>query len=208
MRVKQVSTRRSEQAAETRRRILEGARRVFEERGYVGASVEQIAAAAGVAAPTVYKGFTNKRTLLGGVIDTAMTGTSEGSRVDQQRWWKEQLNEPDPRRQLELIARNARQIYERSARILEVLRAATPLDGELASIWRRISADRLARSRRTARTLIAKTHSGRTLGTDGTALTLFSLTGPELYTTHLAAGRTPDQYERWLARILVTSLLR
>jgi len=206
--VKRLSTRRSEQAAETRRRILDGARQVFEQRGYAGASVEEIAAAAGVAVPTVYKGFTNKRTLLSAVVALAMTGEGDTSRVEQQRWWKEQLDEPDARRQLELIARNARLIYERSATILEVVRGGAPLDPEIASIWGQISADRLVRARRSAKSLIGKARSKAALGTKETELTLLSLTVPELYTATIAAGRTAHEYEGWLAHVLVSSLLR
>lgn len=55
------SSRRQAQAEETRRHILESARKLFMERGYAGATVEAIAAQAGVAAPTVYAIFKNKK---------------------------------------------------------------------------------------------------------------------------------------------------
>jgi AcrR family transcriptional regulator len=48
------STRRAEYAAATRQAIMDAARRLFAERGYVATKVEDIAAAARVAAPTVY----------------------------------------------------------------------------------------------------------------------------------------------------------
>jgi len=44
--------------------IIEAAHAEFEARGYEGTRIEDIAARAGVAVPTVYKTFTNKRNLL------------------------------------------------------------------------------------------------------------------------------------------------
>ncbi len=182
---------RAEHAALTKARILDAARRVFEQRGYGRARIEDIAAEARVAIPTVYKGFTNKRTLP----------------IDQQAWWQEQLREPDPRRQLRLVARNARRIYERAGTVLEVVRSSAALDGEIATIWKDVSEQRLARSRRTARRLLGRAAGRARLGATETTMTLWSLTGPELYTAYLAAGRTPDQYERWLGDLLESSLL-
>jgi TetR/AcrR family transcriptional regulator, regulator of cefoperazone and chloramphenicol sensitivity len=51
---------RRRQALETRRQIVRAARRLFVRLGYVGTTVEAIAAEAGVAVPTVYKAFGTK----------------------------------------------------------------------------------------------------------------------------------------------------
>jgi AcrR family transcriptional regulator len=205
--VKPAAGLRSEQAAHTRTRILDAAREVFERSGYGGARIDEIAAAAGVAVPTVYKGFTNKRTLLTGVVSRAMTGVDLAGDVEEQDWWQEQLQEPDPARQLRLIARNARRIYDRAAVVLEVLRAAAPLDPAIAATWDDVFAQRLARSRRTAENLVAKAGPRSRLDAEETAVTLLSLTRPELYTEQLGLGRTPSQYERWLGDVLVASLM-
>jgi AcrR family transcriptional regulator len=198
---------RAEQAARTRARILDAAREVFEQRGYGGARIGDIAASAGVAVPTVYKVFTNKPTLLTGVVTRAMTGADLAGDVDEQAWWQEQLHEPDPVRQLRMIARNARRIYDRAATVLEILRASAPLDSEIAAAWDEVSAQRLERSRRTAERIVAKSDGGARFDTDGTAVTLLSLTRPELYTDQIGLGRTPDEYERWLGDVLVASVL-
>jgi len=198
---------RAEHAALTRARILDAARRVFEQRGYGGARIEDIAAEAGVAVPTVYKAFINKRRLLTGVVERTMTGADHAGPIDQQAWWQEQMLEPDPRRQLRLIARNARRIYERAGTVLEVVRAAATPVPEIAAIWKDVSVQRLARSRRTAKRLLARAGEGARFGTTETTMTLWSLTSPELYTAHIGAGRTPDQYERWLGDVLTSTLL-
>src|SRR5690349_15077231 len=163
---------RAEQAALTRARILEAARGVFERHGYGGARIEDIAAVAGVAVPTVYKTFTNKKTLLAGAVERAMTGADYAGDVDEQDWWQEQLQEPDPARQLRLIARNARRIYGRAASVLEILRASAPLDPDIAATWDDVFAQRLTRSRRTARSLLAKAGGRARLDVRETAVTL------------------------------------
>src|SRR5438067_7455786 len=51
-------------AAATRREILTAARRLFAERGYAGASVADIAEAAGVSVPTIYTSVGTKRAIV------------------------------------------------------------------------------------------------------------------------------------------------
>jgi AcrR family transcriptional regulator len=206
-RVKSPSRLRAEHAAQTRARILDAAREVFERGGYAGARIEDIATEAGVAVPTVYKGFVNKRTLLIGAVERAMTGTDYGADVQEQKWWQEQLHEPDPARQLRLIARNARRIYDRAATILEVLHAAAPLDPDIAAAWTDFASQRRARSHRTAAELLVKAGARARLNPEETAVTLLALTCPELYTEQLGLRRTADQYEGWLADVLIASLL-
>lgn len=204
---KRRTTLRSEQAAQTRRRILEAAQDVFADQGFIGARIEDIAVASGVAVPTVYKVFANKRNLLVGAVSQAMTGGKGDSRVDDQISWTEQLEELDPVRQLRVIARNARRIHERAGAILEAVRAAAPVDVDIARMWEEISTDRFSRSHRTAKRLVARAGQTAKLNVEETALTLWSLTGPELYTAYTGAGRTPHQYEQWLADVLLSSLL-
>jgi AcrR family transcriptional regulator len=204
--VKTQSSLRTEQAAQTRRRILDAAGRVFEGQGYAGARIEDIAARAGVAVPTVYKIFTNKATLLVGALNQAMAGDGDTA-IEQQSWFTEQLDEPDPVRQLQLIARNARRLYERAGQLLSALRSAKPLDADLARAWDAVAAQRLARSRRTAKNLMAKSGSQARLTRDQTTLTLCALTEPELFITFTANGKGADHYEAWLADILCRSTL-
>src|SRR5919206_518872 len=160
---------RARQALATRELIVEAAASVFEDNGYRGARMEDIAAAAGVAYPTVYKAFSNKRNLLAAAVQRAMTGGVE-EQVERQRWFTEQLAEPDARRQLRLVARNARRLNERAGRLLEVVRAAARAEAEIGAIWRDINDERLTRARKTATALARKTqlrgtasHAARTL---------------------------------------------
>jgi AcrR family transcriptional regulator len=184
---------------------VQAAAAAFEEKGYRGARIEDIAASAGVAYPTVYKAFANKRNLLAAAVQGAMTGGAAES-VQTQRWFTEQLEEPDPPRQLRLVARNARALNERAGRLLEVVRAAARADADIDAIWREINADRLARARRTATVLARKAELRGSVA--HAARTLWTLTLPEIYVAQVEnGGVTPAGYERWLGDVLVAALL-
>jgi len=198
---------RAEQAAQTRGRIIRAATEVFEERGFTGTRFEDVAERAGVAVPTVYKAFTNKANLLIAAVELAMSGTDVGGPLEAQSWFKEQLDEPDPARQLQLIARNARQLYERAGRLLDVLRAAAPLDAQLGNTWDEIAAQRVTRSRQSASRLMTKARNRARLSRNDAALTLLSLTEPAVFSAYAASGRPAAKYEQWLADILTRVLL-
>jgi AcrR family transcriptional regulator len=202
---RQNSPLRQAQAAATRLRIIEAAHAEFEARGYEGTRIEDVAARAGVAVPTVYKAFTNKRNLLTAAVTRAMTGGPDEP-VDTQAWWQEQLDAPTAQQQLQLIARNARRLNDRAAHLLELVRAAAARDSEIATLWQDINNERLARARTSAQRLAAKT-TLRTSAPDA-AHTLWALTVPELYILHIKeSGRRPEAYQRWLADVLIAVLL-
>jgi AcrR family transcriptional regulator len=202
---RQNSPLRQAQAAATRLRIIEAAHAEFEAGGYEGTRIEDVAARAGVAVPTVYKTFTNKRNLLTAAVATAMTGGPDGP-VDRQAWWQEQLDAPTAEQQLQLIARNARRLNDRAAHLLELVRATAARDSEIAALWREVNDERLDRARTSARGLAAKTRL-RTSVPDA-AHTLWALTVPELYVLHVKeSGRRADDYQHWLADVLIAVLL-
>jgi AcrR family transcriptional regulator len=196
---------RARQALATRGLIVEAAATVFENNGYRGARMEDIAVGAGVAYPTVYKAFANKRNLLAAAVQRAMTGGVE-EQVESQRWFTEQLAEPDASRQLRLVARNARHLNERAGRLLEVVRAAARADAQIDAVWRDINDERLARARKTATALARKAQLRGSVA--HAARTLWTLTLPELYGAQVHnAGVTAATYERWLGDVLVAALL-
>lgn len=196
---------RRSQAAATRLRIAETAAAVFAARGYEGTRIEDVATAAGVAYPTVYKVFRNKRNLLKAAVEVAITGGPEGD-VARQQWFREQLDAPTAGGQLRLVARNARRLYDRAGKLLETVRAATASDEQIMALWQGIHDDRLRRARITAKHVDGKAKLRTTRAQ--AVRTLWTLTIPELYVvqTH-TAGLTPDQYERWLGDLLITALL-
>src|SRR3954470_10721690 len=67
------SSRREQQAQQTREEILRAARRLFAERGYTRTSVRDIARAAGVSAQTVYDSVGSKSALVARLNDVIAT---------------------------------------------------------------------------------------------------------------------------------------
>jgi AcrR family transcriptional regulator len=202
-----VSAQRTRQAEATRRRILDAALVLFTVDGYAATTIDQIAAAADVSVPTVYKAFRTKRAILEQLVDAVMAGDSKAGNLAEQEWFKEQLAAPDARRQLELVARNARRLYERSGSLLRVVRDAAASDADIAELWEQISRRRRQRSRTTARNLTSK--PGRLRHhTDVVADILWTQTAPDLWHMLVRDARwTSERYERWLADALETLLL-
>jgi AcrR family transcriptional regulator len=197
---------RRAQAAATRHKIVDAAASLFATQGYDGARIDDVAAVAGVAYPTVYKAFGNKRSLLQAAVDLRMTGGTDGD-IARQDWFREQLEAPTAEHQLRLVARNARRLYDRAGRLLETVRATAARDDEIAALWRAVHDDRLTRAHETAERLATK---AELRGTESHAVhTLWTLTVPELYVLQTETiGLDPDDYERWLADMLVAALLR
>src|SRR5438093_9035691 len=98
------SPRRREQAAATRRDILEAAQRLFERQGYAATTIAAIAAEAGVALKTVYVAFESKSGLLHSLWHLLLRGDEDDVPVGERRWYRDVVEEPDPARQLRLTA--------------------------------------------------------------------------------------------------------
>jgi AcrR family transcriptional regulator len=194
------SPRRREQAAATRRQILDAAQRLFERDGYAGTTMAAIAQEAGVALKTVYLAFETKSNLLRTLWNLLLRGDEVDVPVAQRDWYREVIEEPDPERTLRLNARNARRVKERIGRVLGVIRDAAPLDPDIAALWERIQTDFYDNQRAVLRS------AG--IETDGAADVLWTLNHPDVWL--LLVGRrgwTPEQWERWFADTTCAQLL-
>src|SRR5437763_7553646 len=125
------SPRRLQQAAATRREILQSAQRLFERQGYATTTMAAIAAEAGVALKTVYKAFETKSGVLRALWNLLLRGGEGDVPVAQRPWYLEVVEEPDPDRQLRMTARASRIVKVRIAAVLEVIRNAGPTDPDI-----------------------------------------------------------------------------
>jgi len=110
--------RREQQAAETRRLILEAARLLFVRQGFAATSMAQVAAEAGVAVPTVYASVGTKPRLLDLLaerIDEESTGSDLLERL---------LVSRKPREVLRMQCELSRRLNERAGDVLGLLRSA------------------------------------------------------------------------------------
>jgi AcrR family transcriptional regulator len=89
------STRRDEQARETRLRIIRAARELFVTKGYGRTTLVEIAQAAAVAVETVYAAFGNKATLLRQTWYVDFRGDEEDVPLFERAEMQRILDEPD-----------------------------------------------------------------------------------------------------------------
>src|SRR5919204_2393457 len=94
------SPRRREQAAATRREILEAAQRLFERQGYAATTMAAIAAEARVALKTVYVTFESKSGVLRALWNLLLRGDERDTPVTERAWYREVLDEHDPERKV------------------------------------------------------------------------------------------------------------
>jgi AcrR family transcriptional regulator len=203
------SPRRQEQAAATRRSILEAAQRRFERDGYAGATMESIAAEAGVALKTVYLAFATKSGLLRAVWDLLLKGDERDAPVAERDWYREVIEAPDPERVLRLNARNSRVVKLRIAALLGVIREAAPVDADIAALWNLIQTDFYDNQRAIVEVLNKKRALRRGLDVTRATDILWTLNHPDVWLLFVAQrGWTAEQYERWFADTACTQLLK
>lgn len=202
------SPRRREQAAATRREILEAAQRLFERDGYATTTMAAIAAEAGVALKTVYVAFETKSGVLRGLWNMLLRGGRDDVPVAQQQWYREVVEEPDPTRQLRLNARNSRVVKLRIAGVLEVIRSAAPIDSDIAALWSRIQTEFHANQKVICQSLDEKQALKPGLDVERATDILWTLVHPNLWQLLVGERRwTPEQYERWCGDTACAQLL-
>jgi len=204
------STKRAEQVAQTRRDIIATAGVLFRDHGYAGVSMPSIASEAGVAVETIYRAFGSKAGLFSAVVDAAVAGGASRAEVPmtERPGIRAILDEPDPRRQVELYAATQPGIHRRAGPLLRVLRDAAPTDPELETLWRTIED-----GRRFGQAGFVAMLAGRGVlraglsveeGRDG----LWTLTSLAVWDMLVGTcGWTVEHYERWLADRLIDLLL-
>ena len=203
------SPRRREQAAATRREILEAAQRLFERQGYAATTMAAIAAEAGVALKTVYVAFETKSGLLRALWHLVLRGDEADVPVADRPWYREVVEEPDPERQLRLNARNARAVKERGAALMRVIRDAAPADPDIAALWDRIQSDFYDNQRVIVKALGSRKALARGLDVTRAADILWTLNHPDIWQLLVRErGWTPEQWERWFGDTAVSRLLR
>jgi AcrR family transcriptional regulator len=202
------SPRRREQALATREAVLDAARELFVERGYVAATIGAIAGRASVSPETVYATFKNKRSILSRLIDVSMAGDDAPVPILERSWVNEMRDEPDPHRRLLILARNGRLILERTAPIHEVLRGAAAADPEIAALLERNKSQRFAGQRVLLGILTERAPLREELDAKSAADIIFAIGSPETYRLLVIDRRwSADRFERWYADTLARLLL-
>lgn len=186
-------------------RICAAARELFVAKGYAATSIDEIAAAARVARPTVFTAVGPKPAILKAVVDQAVTGDDEPVPLLDRPWYREALDEPDPHKSVRLHARNMTWIGQRLGPLLRALESAASVDGDAAALWQHYQ-----RQRRAGLTVFAESLAGKAeLRVDvATAADTMWALQPAAYLRLVEdAGWSAEQYQAWLADLLLRLLL-
>jgi AcrR family transcriptional regulator len=201
------SAKRDAQARETRRAILAAALDLFVANGYTATTIQAIADDAGVAVPTVYAVFGNKRELLRQLIESTITGDDEPAPITQRPEARAVAAEPDARRRAELDAAFSRSITERVAPIVRIATEAAASDPELAAVMEMVRAAR--RDEMIASARIVAGPDGLRVSEKEAAATLYVLYSPQVADMLMGDyGWSAKRYEKWLARMILDSVVR
>jgi AcrR family transcriptional regulator len=203
------SPRRREQAAATRRQILEAAQRLFESSGWSATTMAAIAEEAGVSLKTVYLAFETKSGVLRALWNLRLRGDDDEAPVGERAWYREVLEEPDPERQVRLTAQNSRMVKERIGPLLGVIRSAAPVDADSAALWNRIQSDFYENQRGIVEALHKRKALRRGLDVKRASDILWTLNHPDLWQLLVGErGWTAEQWERWFTEAVRAQLLR
>jgi AcrR family transcriptional regulator len=204
------STRRQEQAAQTRRDIVAAADRLFRERGYTQTSMPAIASAAGVVVETIYRTFGSKASLFRAVVEAALAGGPARAEVpvEERPAIRAVIEEQDPRRKVDLYAATQPGVHRRSAPLTRLLRDAASNDDELSALHVEFERARFIGQGKLADALAAAGHLREDLTVDDARDLVWTLCSPDVY-EHLVVDRgwSADKYRDWLASTLAASLL-
>jgi AcrR family transcriptional regulator len=202
------SPRREQQAAATRRAILQTAQQLFERQGYATTTMDAIAADADVSLKTVYLAFETKARLLRAVWDLALKGDESDTPVAARPWYIEVLEEPNPPRKLRLLARNSCIVKARIGALLGVIRDAAPSDPAIRELWELIQSDFYLNQRTIVETLDRTNALAPGLDLTRAADLLWTLNHPDVWLLLVARrGWTPEQFETWLGDTACAQLL-
>lgn len=149
------STRRREQATETRRRIIQAAHDLFVGRGYGRTTIAEVAAAAGVAVETVYAAYRNKPTLLRQVFYATFRGDEEDIRLLHRPEIRAVLAEPDLAIRLRTQAVVYIPVFRRITPLLRALHGAATSEPEAAVMLAEFDERRLDAAAHYARAAVA-----------------------------------------------------
>jgi AcrR family transcriptional regulator len=190
--------RRAAKARATRIRVLNAARDLFIERGYVATTIGSIAERADVSQETIYVRFGGKRALLAELVDVSIAGDIDNPALLEQGWVQQMRQEPDAHSRLRILTAHGRAILERRADVDAVVRGAASADPEIAALRDRGDEQRFAGQRELLQIVLAGTGVQEGLGLDAAADALYAIGSPDVYRS-LVVDRNwdPERFERW-----------
>lgn len=202
------STRRREQARQTRRAILNAAGKLFVDPGYAATPLTAVAAEAGVAIQTVYAAFGSKRQLLSELIDVTIAGDDEPLALPDRQFAADIRALTDPRAKLARYAQHLTDVHTRQADVMIALAGAATADPDAAAIWRKNVEERRQGMTMFAEDLAAS--GGLRPGHDANSAAdvLWLAMDVRNYDWLVRqCGWSPEQYQRWYVDTVAAAIL-
>ncbi|HMG25638.1 MAG TPA: TetR/AcrR family transcriptional regulator [Acidimicrobiia bacterium] len=190
-----------------RRAVVDAARTLFLERGYVATTIEAISERSDVPTATVYRLFSSKLGILKALLDTSIAGDDQPLEVQERPDVASLFAEPDPHKLLAGFAGVTTAINERTNEVYRVLVSAAGSDPAAAELLGEIRQQRDQGQGRIARSL-SRAHALKPgLRERDAADLIHVLMSPELYGLLVGdRGWTPERYQQWLATTLTQQL--
>jgi AcrR family transcriptional regulator len=183
----------------TRARMVYAARRLFIERGYAATTIPEIAAAAGVAVPTIYWAFGSKRAIVSEIRRAWFEAAETGARL------REVLAIDEPGARLEAYAAFMGNQWATGAEALAIQQDAMRADPEIAAEITAVLAERAERLKAVVVPLAPELREPLSVETAHDILLALSLL--EVYRELRGRGWTDAQYRAWLGDVLREQLL-
>ncbi|HLO33308.1 MAG TPA: TetR/AcrR family transcriptional regulator [Anaerolineales bacterium] len=203
------STRRQAQASETRRRILEAARKLFTERGYAGATTEAIAAEAGVAAQTIYAIFKNKKRILISLMNVSSpTGEEDHLPMSERSNIQAVRQEHGQHHQIQMFAEIVAYNLDQVAEVSEIMADAAKSEPDIDRILQKLNHQRLEHMTSAVEDIVANGAFRKKMDLADATDTVWVLTSPEVFLLLTRERGWPkEKYAEWLADALTRVLL-
>lgn len=192
------SEKRISQARETRQRILQNAKDLFEQKGFDRVTIDEIALRSTVSSPLLYSLFKSKLGILREIMDQVFPKEQFESLV-------ELATKTSGKDHLHLSAKIARKIYDAEKEQMHLFKGASVLSPEFKLLEEEREKRRHKRLENTIHLLDRDLKVAPKQALD----LLWAFTGRDLYRMLvIEQSWSSDQYEKWLGEHLVETLLR
>ncbi|MBX9923866.1 MAG: TetR/AcrR family transcriptional regulator [Rhabdochlamydiaceae bacterium] len=193
---------RTEQASLTKGRILHCAKKLFQRDGFEAVTIESLAKAAEVSASTIYSLFQSKRGILKTLMDEALPDSQREALV------KKVCLETPVKERLAIAAKISRQMYDAERSQMVMFQGASVLAPEFKELEEEREKRRYLRQEETIKLMIKEKSLIKGLTQTKARDILWAFTGRDMYRMFvIEQGWTPDEYENWLADLLLKMLV-
>jgi AcrR family transcriptional regulator len=187
--------------------VIDAARALFLERGYVATTIEAISDHSDVPSATVYRLFSSKLGILKALLDTSIAGDDQPLGVQERPDVAALFTEPDPHKLLAGFAGITTAINHSTNDFYLVVGSAAGSDPAAAELLDEIRQQRDRGQGQIARSLARARALKPGLRERDAADLIHALMSPEVYRLLVGNRRwKPERYQQWLASTLTQQL--